>query len=62
MERGALWVREWRDGITHIIVDREFSYDQVISFLKIPAIPVSNLEVCFPVNELNRAAWYRYSQ
>ena len=53
MERGAVWVREWRVGITHIIVDREFSYDQVISFLKIPAVPVSYLEVCFPINELN---------
>ena len=44
-ERGAVWVREWRDGITHIIVDRGISYDQVISFLKIASLPVSDVGV-----------------
>ena len=41
MERGALWVREWRDGVSHIIVDNGISYDQVIKHLKIPSLPVS---------------------
>jgi len=40
MERGALWVREWRDGITHVIVDDGLKYNQVMSFLKIPSLPV----------------------
>lgn len=39
LERGALWVREWRAGITHVIVDKNLTYDDIISFLNIPSFP-----------------------
>lgn len=42
LERGALWVREWRDDVTHVIVDKDLCYKDVISFLKIPSLPVSS--------------------
>ncbi|KAL8794500.1 MAG: hypothetical protein Q9195_002973 [Heterodermia aff. obscurata] len=39
LERGALWVKEWRDDVTHVIVDKDLCYNDVISFLKIPSLP-----------------------
>ena len=45
MERGALWVREWREGSTHVIVDRGLCYKDVTSFLKIPSFPVCALKI-----------------
>ncbi|MCJ1461503.1 hypothetical protein MMC07_000100 [Pseudocyphellaria aurata] len=39
LERGALWVREWRAGITHVIVDKHLTYNDIISYLKIPSFP-----------------------
>ena len=41
MEWGALWIREWRDGVTHIIVDKDLRYDDVLKFLKLSSLPVS---------------------
>jgi DNA polymerase IV len=43
-ERGALWVKEWRDGITHVVVDRGLTYADVIKYLKVTALPVSTPE------------------
>ena len=40
MEWGALWIREWRDGVTHIIVDLNLCYGDVLKFLKISSLPV----------------------
>lgn len=40
MERGALWVREWRPDVTHIIADKYLTYKDIVSFLKLNAIPV----------------------
>ncbi len=40
MEWGALWIREWRDGITHIIVDKDLCYDDVLKALKLTSLPV----------------------
>lgn len=40
MEWGALWVREWRDGVTHVIVDKALCYDDVLKALKISSLPV----------------------
>ena len=40
MEWGALWIREWRDGVTHIIVDQNLCYGDVLKFLKISSLPV----------------------
>ena len=41
LDWGAVWVKDWRPGVTHIIVDRELKYKDVLSFLKLSAIPVS---------------------
>lgn len=41
MERGALWVREWRTDVTHIIADKRLTYKDITSFLKLSSIPVS---------------------
>lgn len=40
MEWGALWIREWRDGVTHIIVDKDLYYKDVLKALKITSLPV----------------------
>ena len=40
MEWGALWIREWRDGVTHIIVDKDLCYGDVLKFLKLSSLPV----------------------
>ena len=40
-ERGALWVKEWQAGVTHVIVDNTLSYGDVLRFLKISVLPVS---------------------
>ena len=40
MEWGALWIREWRDGVTHVIADNDLSYDDVLKALKISSLPV----------------------
>lgn len=39
MEWGALWIREWRDSVTHIIVDQDLCYDDVLKALKIDSLP-----------------------
>lgn len=43
MEWGAVWIREFKDGISHIIVDKGLQYRDVLSFLKIQSLPVSLL-------------------
>ena len=40
-ERGAIWVKEWRDGITHIITDKDLHYKDIMSHLKLTSLPVS---------------------
>ena len=40
LEWGALWVKEWRPDVTHIIVDKDLVYKDVLAYLKIPALPV----------------------
>ena len=40
MEWGALWIREWRDGVTHVIVDKDLLYRDVLKALKITSLPV----------------------
>lgn len=40
MERGAMWARSWTDDITHVIVDDDRSYSDVLRFLQIPSLPV----------------------
>lgn len=40
-EYGAAWARGWQDNITHVVCDRNWSYDQVLSYLEFSTIPVS---------------------
>ena len=40
MEWGALWIREWRDGVTHIVVDKDLCYNDVLKALKLSSLPV----------------------
>ncbi len=42
MEWGATWIREWKDSITHIIVDKELCYKDLLNFLKLDALPVGD--------------------
>lgn len=44
-EHGARWVSVWGSDITHIIVDKSLSYEDIISFLKIPLIPTAMIMV-----------------
>ncbi|KAL8986939.1 MAG: hypothetical protein Q9177_003804 [Variospora cf. flavescens] len=56
MERGAAWIKQWDDRITHIIVDKSLSYSDVLKFLKMSSIP-SNMAV---VNELYPSECVQY--
>jgi DNA polymerase IV len=38
-EHGATWTTQWDSDITHVVVDETLSYNDVLSFLNIPAIP-----------------------
>ncbi|KAL8877643.1 MAG: hypothetical protein Q9198_004375 [Flavoplaca austrocitrina] len=40
LERGGTWVKNWSDGITHIIVDKNLTYNDLLKYLKISSIPV----------------------
>ncbi len=40
MEFGALWVREWREGITHLIVDKSLCFEDILTSLKLSSVPV----------------------
>ncbi|KAI9765276.1 MAG: hypothetical protein M1840_007475 [Geoglossum simile] len=48
MEHGADLVKEWTDGITHIIADKYLTYQDIIKYLKIPSLP----ETVILVNEI----------
>lgn len=45
MEWGATWIREWKGSITHVIVDKELCYEDLLSFLKVDALPVSDQDL-----------------
>ena len=49
MKHGALWAKEWRDGVTHVIADKSLCYNDLITHLKISSLPVSALTK-FPSN------------
>ncbi|KAI4251441.1 MAG: hypothetical protein LQ352_004857, partial [Teloschistes flavicans] len=38
-ERGAIWVKEWTEGISHVIADKRLTYDDIIKFLKLSSMP-----------------------
>ena len=39
MEYGAVWIKEWKDGMTHIIMDNSLCYKDLLSYLKIDSLP-----------------------
>ncbi|KAL8649780.1 MAG: hypothetical protein Q9210_004201 [Variospora velana] len=41
IERGAAWIKQWDDRITHIIVDKSLSYSDILKFLRMSSIPPS---------------------
>ena len=43
MEYGAVWVKEWTDGVSHIIADKHLTYRDIIKYLKVPSLPVGSL-------------------
>ena len=45
MEWGATWIKEWKDSITHVIVDKELCYKDLLKFLKVDALPVSDQDL-----------------
>lgn len=49
MEWGALWIREWKEGVTHVIVDKALCYEDVLKALKTISLPVS-IQFSWPEN------------
>ena len=45
MEWGATWIKEWKGSITHVIMDKELCYKDLLNFLKIDALPVSDQDL-----------------
>ncbi len=41
IEYGAVWAKEWTDEVSHMILDRDLCYNDVLSFLKLDRVPVS---------------------
>ncbi|KAL8715270.1 MAG: hypothetical protein Q9220_001228, partial [cf. Caloplaca sp. 1 TL-2023] len=40
LERGAIWIKQWDDdNITHVIVDKGLTLEDILKYLKKPAIP-----------------------
>ncbi|KAL2353899.1 polymerase [Cryomyces antarcticus] len=50
LEYGALWIKEWVPGVTHVIVDRSMTYSHVTGFLKLASLPpdVIVVDECYP--------------
>ncbi|KAL8946019.1 MAG: hypothetical protein Q9222_007526, partial [Ikaeria aurantiellina] len=55
-ERGATWVKEWNDDVTHVIVDKGLTLEDILKFLKKPSLP-SEIVV---VNDLYPAECIEY--
>ena len=41
---GAAWTKKWNSSVTHIIVDRNITFADVMRFLKVEELPVRPLE------------------
>lgn len=41
IEYGALWFKDWREGITHVIVDNNITYDELTKHLKMNSLPAN---------------------
>ena len=62
MEFGALWIREWRDGVTHIIVDKDLCYDDVLKALRMSSLPVRILMSGLPDCPADKSVWRQACQ
>ncbi len=41
LEYGAKWVKDWaKEGITHVIMDKNLDFKQLIDYLKLDSLPV----------------------
>lgn len=40
MEYGANWAKDWGNNITHVIVDKDLLFQDVLKFLKLDHLPV----------------------
>ncbi|KAL8913159.1 MAG: hypothetical protein Q9171_001953 [Xanthocarpia ochracea] len=41
LERGATWIKQWDNDITHIIIDRDLTYNDLLKYLKRSSIPLN---------------------
>ncbi|KAL8667425.1 MAG: hypothetical protein Q9202_000641 [Teloschistes flavicans] len=57
-ERGAIWVKEWTEGISHVIADKRLTYDDIIKFLKLSSMP-PNIVVVNEVYPIDCAQYRR---
>ncbi|KAL8997995.1 MAG: hypothetical protein Q9169_002835 [Polycauliona sp. 2 TL-2023] len=39
LERGGMWIKNWSDSITHIVVDKNLTYGDLLKYLKRTSIP-----------------------
>lgn len=44
-EYGALWEKTWGDGVTHVIVDKGLTFQDVLKHLKLDVFPVSQTQL-----------------
>lgn len=53
-EYGALWTKDWGNHITHVIVDKGLTFQEVLKHLKLECIPVGNqpLNLDIPTNRV----------
>ena len=40
VQYGATWLREWQDTVTHVVVDKELNFDDVLKGVGKAQIPV----------------------
>ncbi|KAL8863042.1 MAG: hypothetical protein Q9178_000415, partial [Gyalolechia marmorata] len=41
LERGATWIKQWDNDMTHIIIDRDLTYNDLLKYLKRSSIPLN---------------------
>ncbi|KAJ9647756.1 hypothetical protein H2199_001530 [Coniosporium tulheliwenetii] len=39
LQYGALWIKDWAEGITHVIADNSMNFPQLLKYLKIDTLP-----------------------
>ena len=40
LEIGATWEKDWNSSVTHIIIDKGLSYQDLLRYLKLTTLPV----------------------